>query len=104
MTYVSEPYRVGRWIANQNAFNLTFDLASATFGKPAPYRCSRCGPTWYAPKYYRLHKQTWLQPEEGEVRCPECGSEECGDNEEGCPITVIRRYSIHMSPSYRETR
>jgi len=38
------------------------------------------------------HRQTLENPEEGEVYCEECGSEECGDNEEGCQITLKRRY------------
>jgi len=92
MPYKYEPYRMGRWIVGEKGLNLTFDPVSATFGKPAPYRCSNCGPTWNEPKYHMTHRQTLESPEEGEVYCEGCGSEECGDNDEGCLITVKRRY------------
>ena len=103
MTYKFEPYRVGKLIAGEKAFTLIFDPVSATFGKAAPYRCVNCGPIYREPKYHMTHRQTLESPEEGEVYCEECGSEECGDNEEGCIITVTKRYSIHRNPNYRKS-
>ena len=101
MSYRYEPYRMGKWTVGENALLLTFDPCNATFGKPAPYRCVNCGPMWQKPKYHMTHRQTLEGPKEGEVYCEECGSEECGENQDGAVIKVVSR---HRTPRINPRR
>ena len=96
---------MGQWLSNRNAFGLTVcrgDIPEGAFGYVSTWWCDWCKSACGEPVYHMTHRQTWEQPEEGVETCPECGSEECGENQNDHGMKVTNRYSIHRNPNYRK--
>ena len=77
------------------------DIPKGSFGHVAIWWCYHCAGPCGEPEYHMTHRQTWEQPEEGVMVCPECGYEDCGEHDDPKPMKVLNRYSIHRNPSYR---
>ena len=103
MVYRFEPYPMGKWLVGEKALNLTFDPVSSVFGKPAKWRCDYCGPigepeTVCTYKGCGFESHWGPEPAEYEDYCPSCNrSECCGENQDGCKITVLKRYKATIN-------
>ena len=96
---------VGAHRANDASFGLAVarrDIEEETFGHISKWSCMHCGPCG-EPESHMTYRQTLEQPEEGVERCPSCGSEDCGENQDpdlSCKV-VSRSSYIRMSAEDR---
>lgn len=97
---------VGAHRANDASFGLAVarrDIEEETFGHISKFMCDYCGPI-SEPEYRMTHRQTMEQPEEGVECCPECGTDNCGENQDpNLSFKVVSRSNyIHLSSEDRQ--